>query len=55
MIKAGGNIEAPKGSEELISVDDQQNEDIFLLETVLERDKGDTISYEQFQKEMGWN
>jgi hypothetical protein len=36
-------------------IQNQELEDLFLLEMTKERDKGETISYDQFQKEMGWN
>ena len=53
--KKRGNWSLEEIEKVLKVIENQELEDIFLLEIVKERDKGDTISYEQFQKEMGWN
>jgi len=53
--KKRGNWSLEEIENVLKVIENQELEDIFLLEIVKERDKGDTISYEQFQKEMGWN
>lgn len=50
-----GNDETPKGNEELFGVENQRDEDILFFEIIMEGEKGDTITYEQFKKEMGWN
>jgi len=36
-------------------IENQELEDLFLLEITKERDKGDTITYDEFRKEMGWS
>ncbi|MDR6808994.1 hypothetical protein J2Y45_006208 [Dyadobacter sp. BE34] len=36
-------------------IENQELEDQLLLEITQERDKGDTISYDEFCKAMGWN
>ena len=53
--KKRGNWSLEEMERVLTVIDNQELEDMFLLEIVKERDKGDTITYEQFRKEMGWN
>ncbi|WP_166444638.1 hypothetical protein [Dyadobacter bucti] len=49
------NDETPRGNDKLFGVENQLDEDILILEIIKECEKGDTITYEQFKKEMGWN
>lgn len=53
--KKRGNWSLEEMERVLAVIDNQELEDLFLLEIVKERDKGNTITYEQFRKEMGWN
>lgn len=53
--KKRGNWSLEEMERVLTVIDNQELEDMFLLEIVKERDKGDAITYEQFRKEMGWN
>lgn len=53
--KKRGNWTVEEMEKVLQVIQNQELEDLFLLEITKERDKGDTISYGQFQKEMGWN
>ncbi|MCE7063990.1 hypothetical protein [Dyadobacter sp. CY326] len=53
--KKRGNWSVEEIEKVLTVIENQELEDIFLLEILKDRDKGDTITFEQFQKEMGWN
>jgi hypothetical protein len=53
--KKRGNWSLEEMERVLSVIENQELEDLFLLEITKERDKGDTITYDQFRKEMGWN
>lgn len=53
--KRRGNWSLEEMERVLTIIGNQELEDLFLLEIMKERDKGDTITYDQFRKEMGWN
>ena len=53
--KKRGNWSVEEVEKVLNVIDNQELEDFFLLEIIKDRDKGDTITFEQLQKEMGWN
>ncbi|WP_255720988.1 hypothetical protein [Dyadobacter sp. CY261] len=40
--------------EENLDLEDQNLQDLLLLEIIEKHDKGETISYDEFRKEMGW-
>ncbi|MGG7663266.1 hypothetical protein [Dyadobacter sp. BHUBP1] len=53
--KKRGNWSLEEMERVLTVIENQELEDLFLLEIIKQRDKGDTITYEQFRKEMGWS
>jgi hypothetical protein len=53
--KKRGNWSLEEVEKILSVIENEELEDFFLMEIMKERDKGDTVSYAQFRKEMGWN
>lgn len=53
--KKRGNWSLEEVEKILSVIENEELEDFFLMEIMKERDQGDTVSYAQFRKEMGWN